>query len=192
MVPALRGRKYNRFQPYNIDDGLRKVINLIATERSEFKFGAGRGRTSKGHEKRTKGARKAVIRTHSTISNDLYKYFAQVKKVSKEGLSEEKTRVGGKLVDFVRKDPDGFVLFEIKTSNQALENIREAIGQLLEYALLDSKAKIKRLVIVGPAQPRVSDSGYFRTLQKIIKMPLEYWAYTFDEVPLKDKFKIYT
>jgi len=192
LADSLKGRHYNRFQPYKLNVGLKNLIRAETLIENKLIFESGRGATSKGHERKTRGTKRIVKRLHTTISNDLYHYFNQEKKIPKNQLSEEKTRVAGNLVDFVKLEGNKLVLFEIKTNNQALGNIRSAIGQILEYALLDSKAEVKKLVIVGPAELKIFDLTYFKSLQEMIKKPLEYWAYTFEDVALKSKFVIYS
>lgn len=43
-------------------------------------------------------------------------------------------RIGGKKIDIVLRDNNSFVFYEIKSNNSAKACIRDAIGQLLEYA----------------------------------------------------------
>jgi len=81
-------------------------------------------------------------------------------------------------------------LFEIKTSNSASSNIRQALGQILEYALLDGELNCSKLIIVGPARLRESETEYFDRLKKFINIALEYWMYDSSATKIDDKFII--
>jgi hypothetical protein len=70
-------------------------------------------------------------------------------------------------------------------------NFRQAIGQLFEYAFLDPKIKLKKLVIVGPVRLNDLEVNYLNQLRNVISIPLEYWAFNKSEKEIKNRFFIY-
>lgn len=187
-VSFLGDSKYNRFQPYKIEGDLDDLLNSESENKSTFNYQSGKASTTPSYSKNVKGGKKSVQRNHSNITDDLYDFLHKVEGYSKEQLSAERTRIGGAIVDFVIDEKVGYRLFEAKTSSTGLQNIRLAIGQLLEYAFTDEQANIKELIIVGPAQLKETEITYFDRLKEVIKIPLAYWAYNPNERLLKNKF----
>ncbi|MEZ5277083.1 MAG: hypothetical protein R3F07_11935 [Opitutaceae bacterium] len=75
----------------------------------------------------------------------------------------------------VRKDQE-LLLFEIKTALQPRKVIREALGQILEYAYYpghEYQGPVK-LVIVGRNELKLRDREYLRKLQNEFRIPLDY------------------
>lgn len=68
--------------------------------------------------------------------------------------------------------------FEIKVYDARL-SIREALGQILEYALyLSSHCKASKLFIVGPESPTWQDLIYLNRLRKEYNLPIEFVHYS--------------
>jgi len=174
----LKGRKYNRFKPYKLDHTIGKKLGSEIDKVLELVFISGKASTSDSYDKKTSSKKTKVQRSHTHITNDLFDYLNQVKGVSEEHLSAEKTRVGGAIVDLAMKDKsENLTLFEAKTSSSGLSNIRQALGQLFEYAFLDESAKINELVIVGPAELKEHEIGYLNRIRAMLNVPLNYWTY---------------
>ena len=72
-----------------------------------------------------------------------------------------------------------------------MPNIREALGQILEYGLLNSQLNVEKLVILGPAFPNMRDLTYLKNLKSHLKLPLEYCSYDKSASTLNNKFKFY-
>lgn len=88
---------------------------------------------------------------HVTIQKALYKELAA--RYSAADVAEEMPVVGGR-VDMVVNEGDALTLYEIKTANTAFACVKEAMGQLLSYALvggLSEHYQMKAIVIVGEA-----------------------------------------
>ncbi|WP_420577495.1 hypothetical protein [Ekhidna sp.] len=186
-APYLRGPEFNRFQAYRINDDLNNKLDKEIDESCDLLFIPGKASTSDSYDKKTSGGKTKVKRSHSQITNDLYDYLHKARGLSKEHISAEKTRVGGAIVDLAIKKGEELILFEAKTSSSGLSNIRQALGQLFEYAFLDESAKIKELVIVGPAELKEHEIGYLNRIRAMLKVPLNYWAYI-KENKLEDRF----
>jgi len=76
----------------------------------------------------------------------------------------------------VHTDTD-LVLFEIKSDLDPRAVIRQALGQLLEYAFHprhQHKVPVRLLVIVGRSQLTAADQDYLKRLQTKFSLPLEY------------------
>lgn len=187
----LESNKYNRFQPYKIDSELQELIQNDVIISTSLVFQPGKASTIKGYEKNVTGGKSIIRRSHSEITDDLYDYLLKINNYSTDQLSAELTKVGGAIVDLAVKENEGLIIFEAKTCAVGLLNIRQALGQLFEYAFLDGKSKIKKLVIVGPSGLKSYESEYFNRLKSLLQIPLEYWEYSSKETDLKKKFLQY-
>lgn len=77
-------------------------------------------------------------------------------------------------VDITLKEPSCRTYFEIKTRPTARLCIRDALGQLLEYAHYPGKHTADQLVVVGDAPATESDVLYLNTIRSQFKIPLQY------------------
>jgi hypothetical protein len=73
---------------------------------------------------------------------------------------------------------DELVLFEIKSDLDPKSVIRQALGQILEYAYHPSRDHNLpvRLVIVGRKSLSARDGKYLDVLKRDFKLPIEYRA----------------
>jgi hypothetical protein len=79
---------------------------------------------------------------HSIIQASLYKILCE--QYGEDNVGLENNINGGK-IDVVVKDNGGYIFYEIKTGNNAESCIRQALGQLFEYAFyLENKTQKKR------------------------------------------------
>ena len=80
-------------------------------------------------------------------------------------------------VDVTLETPEHRTLFEIKTDLVPREAIRQALGQLLEYAYRrEHDSKRLNLVIVGRTQVGLQDSAYLERLRTEFGLPISYRA----------------
>lgn len=79
-------------------------------------------------------------------------------------------------VDVRVTTPTEEILFEIKSDESPAAVIRQAIGQLLEYAYLAPKQSARRLslVIVGRTPPNEKERAYLTKLKTDFGLPLSY------------------
>jgi len=93
-------------------------------------------------------------------------------------VSVDKTRFGINRADVVvahgKKD---ISILEVKTSGNVRRNIREALGQLLDYACWYPGLHIRKLVIVAPGRLGREEFAYFKRVSARVEMSLEYWEY---------------
>ena len=86
-------------------------------------------------------------------------------------------------IDIARKTNDSFVLYELKTSTNIQACVREAFGQLMEYAYSNDKTNIDHLIIITPNKATNETEKYFHLLRNQFLIPI-YYQY-FDESQMK-------
>ncbi len=182
--------KIHRFIPNKVNGELAGIVDQIdkSFKIPKLNFNEGNGTGTNKYNQTIQGGQRDVNRTHADITNDLHKYLEASSDYSGYKISTEKTKVGNNLVDCAVKKKNSLELFEVKTTKSFLTNIRLALGQILEYALLDKDIIIDKLIIVGPVNPNDRDLEYFSTLKKLLDIPLVYWSYSFEEKKLEKKF----
>lgn len=80
----------------------------------------------------------------------------------------------------ILKDSTEWHYFEIKTYS-AKKCIREALGQILEYACYPSTLRAKKLFIIGPEKPDEKDHAYLEMLRNKYNLPVWFRWYSFEE-----------
>lgn len=82
--------------------------------------------------------------------------------------------IRGKKIDVVLKTGDEFVFYEIKTSGSAKACIRDALGQLMEYAYWPGKRNASSIVVVGEDAIDDKTADYLQYLNSSFALPLQY------------------
>lgn len=82
--------------------------------------------------------------------------------------------IGNRRIDVVVKNNSIYDLFEIKTYETEEKCIREALGQILEYAYYDNSDPIGKLVIVGPAPLSKEAEMYLKKLRETYNINIHY------------------
>jgi hypothetical protein len=82
--------------------------------------------------------------------------------------------IGSRFVDLVAWRGDAIWMFEIKTGLTVRSCLREALGQLLEYALWPGATRPKRLVVVGTPTMDKKASQYITELNRAFPVPVSY------------------
>lgn len=75
--------------------------------------------------------------------------------------------------------------FEVKTMS-AKRSIREALGQILEYAHYPNVDHARKLFIIGPEPPDEMDKAYLQLLREKYNLPVWFRWYSFSENKLYD------
>ena len=86
---------------------------------------------------------------------------------------EYKVAEGGQ-VDVAVEMTGGFLFCEIKVASHVRAAMRQAIGQLLEYAHWPDKCRAKKWWILSEANPSPADTAYIRSLRTQYGLPLFY------------------
>jgi hypothetical protein len=89
-------------------------------------------------------------------------------------VSGEQPTTDGTSIDIAVKEGDVFTYYEIKTALSARECIRQALGQLLEYAYWPKAIPAIRLVVVGNPPLDKDAKIYIETLRAKFSIPIEY------------------
>ena len=84
------------------------------------------------------------------------------------------------------KDSEEWHYFEVKTYS-AKRSIREALGQILEYAHYPSTKRAKKLFIIGPEKPDDKDKSYMQFIRKTYGLPIWFRWYSFAENKLYEE-----
>ncbi|MFQ5729203.1 MAG: hypothetical protein ACE5GN_02440, partial [Waddliaceae bacterium] len=117
----------------------------------------------------TKPQRRVIRRTHNQLSNRFRRWL--------RNAGSKNVRAESKYVDVMCTHNKKSYLFELKSCyDQSVHHaIREALGQLLEYAYYPGRQTSDCLGIVVDAEPDPSDIAWFRTLERKA-VPIElYW-----------------
>lgn len=153
---------YNR---YNLKDLIITTETVVNTT-GKYKFKPGHNPTKTGTSKSIY-SKKTVNRTlkHKKIQEYMYNQLSL--KYGKANVGTEVLTGRGTSIDVVVVQPDKSEWFyEVKTYNQPLICIREAFGQILEYAMFSKNEHAKKLIIVGVNEPSNSEIEYLKHLRR--------------------------
>lgn len=175
--------KYKRFQPYKLDSPIEDIFVLGDDEDSDFK--SGKSSQTTVFNRTSKESSVTVEKLHTEITEALEKYLAPTFTLSTQNISIETMRFRGNIADVVTKDSlTEISIYEIKTTASGRRNIRDAIAQLLDYAL-HTKYTVSKVVIVSPVALNSREIDFLVKLKKKINMPLFYLCYQKNS---KDRF----
>lgn len=85
---------------------------------------------------------------------------------------------GGNRIDAVVRQKTGFIFYEIKTASNPRSCIRQALGQILDYAYWPGKKKANQMVIVGEYPLTENGKRYLAFLNKEFSLPISYLQLT--------------
>lgn len=168
-VMRLKHYRLNRLQP--------DVAGMLSSERSvrhAFVGGRRSGHAAGAMTSYVSEAREVQMRhLHREISDGLTAFLAG--KYGGDNVDQEST-IGSRRIDIVLKERRGYVFYEIKTYPSLRTSVREALGQLLEYAHYPESDNACKLVIV--TQSTHSDRSkrdaqrYVARLRKLYHLPI--------------------
>ncbi len=105
----------------------------------------------------------------------------QMQEILKQELEIEGAEVSienpdgkGGYIDLVARRENAFEFYEIKTQSTLRVVLREAIGQLLEYAYWPKPIRPKRLVVVGEHSPYSDETEFLQILNAELRIPVSY------------------
>jgi hypothetical protein len=96
------------------------------------------------------------------------------RKYGKENVGDEIPSGAGTRIDVVVRQNNEYWFYEIKTAYSPRACIRQALGQLLEYAFWNDSKKVTRLIVVGEMPLDKEGSKYLSVLRKRFSLPVEY------------------
>jgi hypothetical protein len=109
---------------------------------------------------------------HNELQEALYRRLAR--RFGGDNVGTENQGANGTSIDLVVRWKRAYWFYEIKTGPSARACLREALGQLLEYAFWPGAQQASRLVVVGEAQLDKSGEDYLRCLRKRFRLPIVY------------------
>lgn len=124
---------------------------------------------------------------HESISKHLTKIL-RVQHKPEDVYAEHPAGYGRNRIDIVVNAPEGFTFYEIKTYNSLMNSIREAMGQLMEYALWPGVQKAMKMVIVSHNLITEEAIAYLKYLRNCHKLPIYYQSYDIEHKTLSDFF----
>ncbi len=170
--------KYKRFKPYKLDGSIDSVFDAPQETDGPVILVPGKADQTSVYSRKGKASSKTIIKLHTEIVTALEVFLGPIYSAANHNISIELTRFSGNIADVVTWDDDTRIcIYEVKTGASARRNIREAIAQLLDYALHAAQLTVEKLVIVSPVAPRNSDLSFIRELKSSISIPLTYLEY---------------
>lgn len=135
-------------------------------------------RLDRGVDVRSEGWRRATIAAqvldiplrHHEMQNRLRR------QLEAEGVAfvTLEARLGLRAIDAVTRCDEGLCFYEVKTCASVRQCLREALGQLLEYALWPGSTRPARMVVVGPYAPTADALAYLEALNASFPVPVAY------------------
>ncbi len=162
-----------------------KDPNLYSANSGKFIFRPGHNPGKNETVTKSKGGKTDKSLFHNEMQTNI---FTILEKSHEKGSVGTENDLGYQTkVDVVVKDNDNYVFYEIKTSQTAKAAIREAIGQILEYAFWPNKNRAKKLVIIAPPSPTDDARVYIKKLRQEFGLPLFYQQYDVKNNLLKNE-----
>lgn len=127
-----------------------------------------------------------IKQIHREICKELYHHL--VSHYGKENIGCDCPTGNGTFIDMIRKDGKVFHLYEIKSYDDLRRSIREAIGQLLEYAFWNFDIPLGALVIVSHKAPSEIAKKYLSNLKRKFSIPIHYHQYDLVANSLLDRY----
>lgn len=118
---------------------------------------------------------------HNRIQTELFKYLTSL---YGNNVGTENPTGKGTFIDAVVRHGTQYSFYEIKTSYPVRQCVRDALGQLLEYAYFGNSIPIKELVIVSPHKTTHDVTMYLENLREKYSLPIVYRQFDMDSSTL--------
>ena len=167
--PAVTSDYYN-LKNKKLDPNINLATGFV------FKPGhnAGKSNTKRSYSDHKGG----VSLFHNQLQTELYKQLA--KAYGAENVGTEIQCGSSNRIDIVIQNKRKYTFYEIKVLKSAKICIREAVGQLLEYAYYSNKLDIDKLVVVSHHPLGNEDQEYIERLNQRFNLNLDYLQVTLD------------
>jgi len=146
---------------------------VLVTGSKEFTFHA-RPPAPGGGQANTRRAIEETDVTHIHDEMQLSLYNSLVAVHGPDRVSCEEETSSGRPADIIVSLPDGYELFEIKTALAPRDCVRQALGQLLEYAYWPGSPRFSALWIVGPSPIDSEAQKHLDGLRERFGIPVNY------------------
>lgn len=146
---------------------------LSKSSTSVYVFVPGHSQKKSSTTRKGQSAKSHIDLTHNEIQESLYKELCS--EFGESNVATELAISSRRRVDAVVKlSEESFELYEIKTASTLMLCLREALGQLLEYAHFDSEIDASKLIIVSYHEITEEIQVYLRKLNDLYHLNLEY------------------
>ena len=102
-------------------------------------------------------------------------YYQLCQQFGEENVGTE-NHIGTKKIDVVAKTGDGYNIYEIKTDKEPRGCVREAMGQILDYAFFECEDVIHKMVIVGVTPETKEVNTYLAKFREKNALEIYYTA----------------
>ena len=129
-----------------------------------------------------------ITNLHRTISDNLIDHLRII--YGKLNVSPEHfTQYGANRIDIVVKDKNRIIFYEIKTYASLQTSIREAFGQIMEYAHWTNFKNADELIIITQIHNNYKGVKlYMDHMRKTYNLPLYYQAFDLKTKTLTEKY----
>lgn len=164
---------FDRFLPiYEFIEGKEALAKRPAELRKGFQFSPGCSDKAETTIQRSQAATKAISLRHNKLQKALHSILTQ--KYGQDNVGTENDTGRGSRVDLVVRNENSHVYYEIKTSPDIRECLREGIAQLIEYSYWPGGNEAEVLVVVSE-NPFTPDAGrYLALLRERFHLPIYY------------------
>jgi len=124
---------------------------------------------------------------HKEISEKLVKVLGKI--YGNENVRPEHSAgYGDNRIDIVVKTAKGLIFYEIKTYPSIRNSIRQALGQILEYAMWTEEKRAEEMIIVTQPNQEMSEvATYMNHLRKQFNIPIFYQSFDVETNLLSEK-----
>lgn len=109
---------------------------------------------------------------HNAMQHKLFDVLTA--KHGKKNVGTEIATGNGTRIDAVVKTPRGYLIYEIKPHQSPRACIRDALGQLLEYAHWKNEFEAIEFCVVGPKKLDADAREYLDLLRSLYQLPIRY------------------
>lgn len=109
---------------------------------------------------------------HNAMQHKLFDVLTA--KHGKKNVGTEIATGNGTRIDAVVKTSNGYLIYEIKPHQSPRACIRDALGQLLEYAHWKSEFDAIEFCVVGPKKLDANAREYLNLLKDLYQLPIRY------------------
>lgn len=166
----------SRYHPFDWDDGFPPVTILPRSQDSNDAVHASKDYTV--HRRAIEPT--TYKRTHVYIQEQIVNYLKSI--YPNAVITPEQNYVD---IAVIHNGLNSF--YELKTHNTAKKCIREAFGQLMEYAYYPGEVFADEIIVVGEAEPTLEDVSYVAFLRDTLGIPLFYSKWDTDSSKLLAK-----
>jgi hypothetical protein len=113
---------------------------------------------------------------HNQMQNELFVLLSS-------RFAEGSVLLEDNFVDLKIITPNKVIFVEVKTDPTPRRAIRQALGQLMEYAFFNQKNATLNinLIVVAPGKAGVEDEKYLKKLEQEFKIPISYRRFVLGE-----------